>query len=200
MTGLTKVLGPHLRYVLWVQGCPHNCYGCIAKQTHDPTLGEEKSICELSHDILQYHNIEGLTISGGEPFEQALELSQLLIHLKQQRDLGVIVYTGYRLEELLEKAKHNPSISMLLDAVDLLIDGRYLDELNDNLSLRGSSNQQIIALTSRYEQVIQTHYGKPGRKIEIQVMQKTYQMIGIPAKEYEKMKAIILNRGDDSNE
>lgn len=109
---------------------------------------------------------DGLTISGGEPFLQAEMLSELLRLLKKGMncDVGVIVYTGYTLEEL----QRMPFAQGLLEQTDLLIDGPYVQELDDGLSLRGSSNQRVIPLTDRYNRPeILSLYGQDLRTVQI---------------------------------
>lgn len=108
------------------------------------------AIDALSQQIIATPDIEGLTISGGEPFSQAQALVSLLEHIKTKRDLGVIVYTGYYSDELRQTAADNKAIAELLNQIDLLIDGPYIETLNDGLSLRGSANQNLLMFTQRY--------------------------------------------------
>ena len=97
----SSILGPYLRSILWVQGCLKNCPHCIAPETHALT-GPKVEIEDLAVRIRQHPENEGLTISGGEPFLQAQALCELL-ELLQDLHLGVIIYTGYTYEELLNK-------------------------------------------------------------------------------------------------
>jgi anaerobic ribonucleoside-triphosphate reductase activating protein len=108
---------------------------------------------------------DGVTISGGEPFLQAAALAEMLriLRLDFGYDTGVIVYTGFLLEEL----QQIPAMKPLLEQTDLLIDGPYVRELDDGRSLRGSSNQRIIPLTNRYNRPeILSLYGAEGRRTE----------------------------------
>ena len=140
-------LGPGRRYCLWVQGCERQCPGCVSVHSRDPEGGYSMTLHALAMEI-KMSNPEGLTISGGEPFLQAEALAELLQLLKNGMhcDPGVIVYTGYTLEELQQR----PDAQALLAHTDLLIDGPYVQALDDGLSLRGSSNQRVIPLTQRY--------------------------------------------------
>ena len=144
----TKTLGPYNRFALWVQGCPFSCTECMSPDSQDFNSGLEMSISEIVDLILNEINIEGLTISGGEPFSQANELVELLNIIKEKKDLGIIIYSGYTLQQL--RNKNDSNINKLLEFTDILIDGQYIDSLNDGISLRGSSNQKIHLLTDRY--------------------------------------------------
>ncbi len=174
-TKQSTALGPYNRYILWVQGCNRYCKGCIAKDSWDMSGGTEIAVSELENEILSTENIEGITISGGEPFLQAEELCTLLKAVKANRDLGVIVYTGYKFAEIKDNS--------LTALCDLIIDGEYIDELNDNLSLRGSSNQNIIEITDRYSNVVGKYYGRTGRKTELLFGKDGVHLVGIPRKE-----------------
>lgn len=175
----TKVLGPGKRFVLWVQGCKRHCKGCIAKDSWDFNGGNFVEIDDLVHQILQQDDIEGITISGGEPFLQQDALCELISKVRKQKDIGVIIYTGMKYNEIENTA--------LAQSADLIIDGEYVEALNDNKSLRGSSNQNVICLTDRYKDLISQYYGVQGRKIELLLSDGTTQMIGIPSKDFEQM-------------
>jgi anaerobic ribonucleoside-triphosphate reductase activating protein len=183
---MTKVLGPGNRYALWVQGCPLQCPGCLVPNSHSKTDGEEIEISILAEEILINSSLEGITISGGEPFLQAENLSKLIHQLKLKRDLGVIVYTGYILSEITQKIAKDPlsKWTTFYQQIDLLIDGRYNENLNDNGSLRGSANQKVIPLTDRYFESLHL-YGnmEVGRKIEVSWKSDELSIVGVPSKE-----------------
>lgn len=147
------VLGPGSRYCLWVQGCPRSCPGCVAGNTHRMEDGKQIETGALSWEIALSH-ADGLTISGGEPFLQAPALAELIKFVRQIRPMGVIVYTGYLYEELLQM----PEATEFLSQIDLLIDGPYVRELDDHKGLRGSSNQRVIPLTDVYRTVAQEYH------------------------------------------
>lgn len=141
----TRVLGPGDRFVIWVQGCHRRCFRCTSPELQIFDNGRTIDTDVLVDKICHTHNISGITISGGEPFEQSAALADLLIKLKALRPvLTVILFTGYRLDQL-----KNEEYRKVLEHVDVLIDGEYIDALNDNKGLRGSSNQTIHFLTSR---------------------------------------------------
>ena len=168
------VLGPGIRYVLWVQGCKQRCPGCVAEGAQSMEKGTPIDIDALAIEIA-FSKADGLTISGGEPFLQARELSKMLDIITSKQDMGVIVYTGYRYEDLQE----NDDAKMLLSKVDLLIDGPYIRHLDDGKSLRGSSNQRIISLTDRYKDYL-SEYGTEQRMTEFFYHGIHVHEIGIP--------------------
>lgn len=175
----TNVLGPAQRYALWVQGCKKRCPGCISPDAQPIGGGYTVEVERLVHEILSQPNIEGITISGGEPFLQQDALCELIDAVRSQRDLGVIIYTGMNYEEVAELP--------LTSHCDLLIDGEYIEALNDDLSLRGSSNQHIICITDRYADTVEHYYGRPGRKVEFIIENGCISMIGIPSKSTKQM-------------
>jgi anaerobic ribonucleoside-triphosphate reductase activating protein len=180
MTAVTTKLGPYNRFVIWVQGCDLACPGCIAYKTHDFNKGIEITVEQLIKMILSNDNIEGITISGGEPTYKAKELIEIIERVKQIRDLGIIMYTGYTLEEL--QQKNNQEVIKLISLCDLVIDGRYIAELDNNLGLRGSTNQNVNQITTRYKNFVETVYKETARQIEIQYNEKEIKIIGLPDK------------------
>ena len=171
---VTEVLGPFKRFALWVQGCQKHCKGCISPDAQAMHGGYTSTVEELTSAILGTQHIEGLTISGGEPFLQQDALCDLIDKVRCSKDIGVIVYTGMLYSEV--------EATPLARRCDLIIDGEYIEELNDDRSLRGSSNQNVICITDRYRDVVDSYYGQPGRKIELIQRNGTFDMIGIPIK------------------
>lgn len=149
-----KVLGPYARAVIWVQGCDFGCRGCIVPESWNRDTGEEVNISELVTWVLNQPNVEGITLSGGEPMLQAEALSSLIDQLREVRNLGVMCYTGYRLEYL--KAQGDVAQKRLLTKTDLLVDGVYQENLQADLLWRGSSNQRLLLLSNRYQEFLQS--------------------------------------------
>ncbi len=143
--------GPGVRFVVFAQGCPHHCSGCHNPQTWDLDGGEEKTVREIRKMLRKRKSkIRGLTISGGEPFLQAVEMAELAREAKKM-DLDVVTYTGYLYEDLLNMEM--PGVKELLEVTDLLIDGPFRQELTDiALPFRGSSNQRLIDLAAMRQQ------------------------------------------------
>ncbi|MCC3406803.1 MAG: radical SAM protein [Microcoleus sp. PH2017_10_PVI_O_A] len=148
-----KVLGPFSRAVIWVQGCDFGCKGCIVPESWDRNAGEDVDISELVDWILNQPSIEGITLSGGEPMLQAEAMSTLIDRIRTEKDLGVMCYTGFRLEHLKEQG--TTSQTNLLKKIDLLIDGVYVENLQDDLLWRGSSNQRLLLLSDRYREFLE---------------------------------------------
>jgi len=144
--------------------------------------GESIPIESMTELILNTPKIEGITISGGEPFLQSKALNALLNLIKSKRDFGVIVYTGYTLEQI--QAKNSSDDMSLLNNIDILIDGLYEESLNDGLSLRGSSNQNLHQFTQRYIDVFESYYNQSVREIEIHMQSDTAMLVGIPQRTY----------------
>lgn len=136
--------GPGIRFVVFCQGCFHNCPGCHNPESHDLQGGFLTTVDKLWEEISERKLLKGVTFSGGEPFLQATPLVALAQKIKQA-GLDLVVYTGYLFEELLALGKEKPAIYQLLELTDILIDGPFLLEERDlSLTYRGSKNQRII--------------------------------------------------------
>lgn len=139
--------GPDLRFVIFVQGCPHNCAGCHNPETHDENGGFTTSTEIIWREIIANPLIRGITFSGGEPFLWGHELA-VIGRAAEAKGLNVLTYSGYTYEKLLQMAKTDRGVHDLLSVSNYLIDGPYV-EAKRNLSLlfRGSSNQKIYDVT-----------------------------------------------------
>jgi anaerobic ribonucleoside-triphosphate reductase activating protein len=144
----SRVNGPGLRSVVWVQGCTIGCPGCFNPHTHPHRPMRLTDPKDLALHLLQIPDTDGITISGGEPFEQA-EACVLLAQAIQNGGRTVVVFTGYRFEVL--AASRLAAVQRFLASIDLLIAGPYIQSLHgDGSRWRGSSNQTVHALTDRY--------------------------------------------------
>jgi anaerobic ribonucleoside-triphosphate reductase activating protein len=170
----TKSLGPYNRFAIWVQGCLKRCPGCISKDSQPLDGGYNVETADLAEVIIDAPDIEGITISGGEPFLQSEALVDLVVRIKSKKDIGVILYTGFDFE--------NINGNDLTNLCDIIIDGAYIEDLNDGLSLRGSSNQNVCLITERYANEAKNLYGVQGRKIELHFGGGRTTMVGIPDK------------------
>ncbi len=143
----SRVNGPGKRLVVFFQGCRFDCPGCFNPETH---TFEKKELLSPD-DILSRgarREIEGITVSGGEPFEQPRGLLRLLKASREIHSLSTMVYTGHTYEELLADSVKREC----LDYIDVLIEGRFMQDKKETTTLtRGSTNQRIMLLTGRYE-------------------------------------------------
>ena len=136
----STVDGPGIRFVLFVQGCLKSCPGCHNPEAREMDGGVEMSVSEITERIKCNPILDGVTISGGEPFLQATELVPLV---RQCRELGlsIMVYTGYLYEKVL---KHS-AWREFLDEIDVLVDGPFIESQSvPKPPLRGSWNQRVI--------------------------------------------------------
>lgn len=176
----TYALGPGYRAGIWVQGCPFHCKGCIAPEWIGPG-GQEFLVDDIVDRILSDDQLEGITLSGGEPMQQALSLANLIKKVRQNRpEINVICFTGYRYQDLAKKENKN-GILELISQLDLLIDGPYVQQKNDNIGLRGSSNQSFYYFSDRLR-----NHGleiQP-RKVEINLNDGNAFIVGIPPKNF----------------
>jgi anaerobic ribonucleoside-triphosphate reductase activating protein len=136
--------GPGIRMVIFAQGCKHKCRGCHNQHTHSFDGGELVEIYKIIGNIKKNTLLDGVTLSGGEPFEQAENFAVLAQEVKKM-GLNVITYTGYTYERLIEYSSERKGYIDLLNNTDMLVDGPFiLEEKNLLLKFRGSNNQRII--------------------------------------------------------
>jgi anaerobic ribonucleoside-triphosphate reductase activating protein len=139
----SSVDGPGLRFAVFAQGCRHRCPGCHNSHTHPFDGGMSMDADDILARMRLNPLLDGITLSGGEPFEQA-EAFASLAEKARGEGYSVVTYTGYRYEEILEGRCHG-GWRRLLEATDLLVDGRFEMNLRTELlPFRGSSNQRII--------------------------------------------------------
>lgn len=145
----STVNGEGFRTTVFLSGCHHHCPECHNPDTQKFDYGTSISVDTLMGKILKNAPlIDGVTLSGGDPFEQAEALYPLLVELKAHK-LSVWVYTGYTYEALLA----NPRFAKLLPLIDVLVDGPYIASLHtDTMKYIGSSNQRILQLEDGHVQ------------------------------------------------
>lgn len=136
--------GPGLRMTVFVQGCLLGCPGCQNPQTHDLNGGTEAAAEDILEKFCADPLLAGITFSGGEPFLQPEPLLWLAREV-HARGRNVMSFSGYTFEQLMEKSLKNPPIRGLLDELDALVDGPYIEKLrNIDLLYRGSENQRYL--------------------------------------------------------
>jgi anaerobic ribonucleoside-triphosphate reductase activating protein len=153
----SRANGPGSRFVVWLQGCTLGCPGCFNPATHAPhAAGDGGSravpVAQLAAQLASAARpapgrapIEGLSLSGGEPLQQAAAAAELLAAARAL-GLSTLAFSGYTLAEI----RALPEGPAVLAQLDVLVDGRYVASARRASGLRGSENQQIHLLTSRY--------------------------------------------------
>ena len=177
----TTCLGPGKRAILWLQGCVKRCKGCITPEMQAIKKVEFINVFKLADFLNSISGIEGITLVGGEPLLQYRALSVFLPLIKSS-GLSVMLYTGYLYEEILKHSSQE--MKLVLENVDILVDGPYEIDKDHGEMWRGSSNQRIIFLTERYKEwewvknvrkrQLSIHYDSRGR----------YVILGIPPSNY----------------
>lgn len=136
--------GEGIRTVVWTQGCPHNCLGCHNPETHDINGGALVDLKEVYDIIDSLEGQDGITFSGGDPFMQPKECSEIAKYARS-KGLNIWSYTGYTFENLLVLSEKKTEIMDFLKELDVLVDGKFeLAKKSYNCIFRGSSNQRII--------------------------------------------------------
>lgn len=176
-------LGPGARIALWVKGCSKNCPECMSADLQDMNGEnvEEDSLAKAVLHLAKMNDIRSLTISGGDPFEQAESLKKFLSIIRGYFK-DILVYTGFTLEEIMQGVSGKNGIDCL-DLIDVLIDGRY-EEANNmaDCVLRGSTNQNITFLNKNVEEIY-LEYMRMGRMVETFLHNDETIVVGILNKE-----------------
>lgn len=136
--------GPGIRYAVFTQGCPHNCAGCHNPDSHNPEGGYWEDTENIINSIKKNSLLDGVTLSGGEPFMQARACAAIAKSV-HKLGLNVITYTGFTFEELLKIGNSDNCFTELLENTDILVDGKFiLSEKSMELNFKGSANQRLI--------------------------------------------------------
>ena len=150
LAGVAKesiVDGPELRFVIFVQGCPHKCKGCHNPETHSAEGGFMTTTSIIWREIMANPLLKGITFSGGEPFLWGRELATIG-RAAADRGLNILTYTGYTYDKLLKMAETDRGVYELLSVSNYLIDGPFMEEQRSlSLQFRGSTNQRILDVT-----------------------------------------------------
>jgi anaerobic ribonucleoside-triphosphate reductase activating protein len=145
MVARSAANGPGERFVIWVQGCSLACKGCWNPDTWSFRARDLRSVESIAGEILATEGIEGLTLTGGEPFLQAKALGELA-RVVRNHGLSIFIFTGFEMDELL-----HPYQLELLKYADVVVTGRYVESARIPwIEWRGSANQRVHYLTPRY--------------------------------------------------
>lgn len=148
--------GEGVRTVIYVSGCSHRCPNCHNPQTHDINYGIEFT-SELQDEIIANIKkrpfISGITLSGGDPLHHnnVSDVYNLIVKLKDKfPNKNIWLYTGYEFEDIVYSPLRDMNTTLrrrVVEMCDVVVDGRYIDELRDlTLRFRGSSNQRVISV------------------------------------------------------
>ena len=169
---LSKVNGPGNRFVLWTQGCSKGCSECFNPETWSTNIYKELSPRQI-FELIKNFEVDGITISGGDPLEQEDELLELLMLLSSMRlRKGIILFSGFTRAEI----SSNIIRESCLRYIDVLIDGRYEKNLKVDFSLKGSSNQEFYFFSNK----ISSSELVFDQEIEISCLEEDIMMTGFP--------------------
>jgi anaerobic ribonucleoside-triphosphate reductase activating protein len=181
----SMVNGPGVRAVLWVQGCGKRCPGCFNPDFQPVEGGRWEPVAEVLRWVASATEIEGVTFSGGEPFDQAGALAELARGV-QKLGLGVVVFSGYTRAELedggrkteigCQGAEDRDGWQELLKASDLIVAGPYERERPSKHALLASTNQELMFMTERYRQAL----GGLRRRMEFHIAGDAVRVTGFP--------------------
>jgi anaerobic ribonucleoside-triphosphate reductase activating protein len=182
---LSKVNGPGVRFVLWTQGCSKGCSECFNPETWSTNIYKELSPTQI-FELIKNFEVDGVTISGGDPLEQEDELLELLMLLSTMRlRKGVILFSGFTRAEI----SSSPIREACLKYIDVLIDGRYEKNLKVDFSLRGSSNQEFYFFSNK----ISSDELSFDQEIEISSLEGDIMMTGFPNISRKILKELGVN-------
>lgn len=159
-----RALGPGTRFVIWVQGCPLRCVGCVAPEWLPFEGGEDIETSALARTIIEA-DVDGMTFSGGEPTAQPEAVSDVIDRVAAARpDMTTMLYSGFSIEQL----RRSAATADLLRRLDILIDGPYVQAAATGLRWRGSSNQRAHLLTARVQH-LRSQLDQLDRMIEVTI-------------------------------
>jgi len=190
-----NVNGPGKRFVIWFQGCTIQCKGCFNSKFWDVNGGEFMEVEKIFGLILNAHKnekIEGVTFTGGEPLDQAKNIIPLARKIKSI-NLTIVCYTGYLFGEIINGIE--PFGYELLKYVDILIDGKFIEEEKAPLLWRGSRNQKVYFLSNKYKYFEEIVNEEGKKEIEILIGDDIITSTGIiDLVFWEKLKQELKNR------
>jgi anaerobic ribonucleoside-triphosphate reductase activating protein len=192
-----SVLGFGRRIGIWTQGCSIGCAGCVSVDTWDPKGGTRVSVRDLVDQVGSLaDDFDGITISGGEPFDQPEPLARLLDGLHgvirdSSRPMDLLAYSGRNMHFL--RRRHQSQ----LDLLDAVIAGPYIESLPSDHAWFGSRNQKLVALSALGNERYGEGHQSPARKMQIQVDPGgSVWMIGVPRSgDMPKIEAGLARRG-----
>lgn len=176
-----ETLGPGKRLAIWVNGCSRGCPGCVSERLQKP---DEQTDVNIEEYFFAYRvdTCDGVTVSGGEPFEQIEELLHLVSYFRSRGVRDILVYTGYTLEEL--HAMQNPAVEEILAEISALVDGPYVAALDSGKgNLMGSSNQRLHCFDGELAPAYRA-FLREERQMQEMVLPGAFLAVGIPDAAY----------------
>lgn len=179
-------LGPGKRMGIWVQGCSIHCEACINKSTWPHEQGKKFPVVSIYNIVdMICEDYDGITITGGEPFDQYPQLMAFAYLVKRKTSLNILCYSGYYLDQLEQKYPDKA----FYNCIDFLIDGRYEKSLSSSNSLKGSENQNIYEFKNKKPD--KTNLNNTGKTWSLRHEKDTVYMAGIPAQN--EMERVVNN-------
>lgn len=172
----TSALGLGRRAAIWLQGCLLHCQGCISPEWIPDIPARQVSPEELAEQLLLNPEIQGVSVSGGEPMLQAAGLARMIRYARARRELDVICFTGCSYAAL-KAFPTGTGVQAFLEEIDLLIDGPFIKDLSLDIGLRGSTNQRFIKLSDRFKDI---DFENSPRRLELIIQGDQAFLIGIP--------------------
>jgi anaerobic ribonucleoside-triphosphate reductase activating protein len=188
------VLGPGRRVGIWFQGCTIGCSGCMSKDTWDSNAGEQidvKFLCDLVVAAAKDENLDGITISGGEPFQQPEALLELCVELKRALPTAdILVYSGLSMGIL--RRKH----LAVLKVIDAVIAEPFVASRPTELPWQGSSNQRLELLSTRGKERYSNSASEHNARLQVSVDEEGVWVAGIPRRgDLDRMRTRLLEKG-----
>ena len=163
---------------IWTIGCKRKCVNCSNPELWEENPGKDISIETITGIIEKYKDkTDGVTITGGEPFLQPEELLSLVEKIRKIGIDDILIYTGFSFEELYE----NPLAKKIIDLSGVIVDGEYIDELNNNVGMKGSENQRVFVINKSLSEKYKD-FSSVKRQSEIVNNGGKIMSIGIPLK------------------
>jgi len=176
---ISRVNGPGKRFVLWTQGCSKACKNCYNPETWK-FEGEEMSP-EKILELIKNFEVDGITLTGGDPLEQEDILILLEMLYKLNLPKGIILFSGYTFDEI-----NNCSLRECFNFIDVLIDGRFEKEQKISSSLRGSENQNILYFSSK----VSSEELNIDHEVEVLERSGSFSLTGFPKLDRKYLKSL----------
>ncbi|MCD4794510.1 MAG: radical SAM protein [Bacteroidales bacterium] len=183
-------LGKGKRIAIWVQGCSLACKNCISKTLQTKNGGKNIEIEYLVNEIVKVNqDFSGITITGGEPFQQYQQLIAFCAYIKKMTNLEIYVFSGYTLDELYQLFPDK----LFTEYIDYLTDGRYEQDKHDDQNVRGSTNQQLYKFENNKAVLQKTYFKSNSVSLKVDKDKQVY-LSGIPKKDELKQLSDYLNK------